>query len=148
MPTSSWEPCLTSLTTRPWNPAAASSGHGVLCEDVWESCVYFHLSFHPGSQTFKGRRHIFAHFIVPSTVPKSQSMVNIFSWISLIVVLCLFLNQNRSSFIYLFIYLVCVFIYFFYLMNFITFIGVQQSLQPNSIAFPSQTFSASSHPQP
>ena len=31
-------------------------------------------------------------------------------------------------------------------MNFITFIGVQQSSQPNFIAFPYQTLSASPHP--
>ena len=33
-------------------------------------------------------------------------------------------------------------------MNFITFIGVPQSSQQNFTAFPSQTLSASLHPQP
>ena len=39
-------------------------------------------------------------------------------------------------------------IFFNYLMNFITFIGGQQSQQPNFTAFPSQTLSASPTPQP
>ena len=38
--------------------------------------------------------------------------------------------------------------FFFYLMNCTTFIGVQQSSQPNFTALPSQTLSASPHPQP
>ena len=36
--------------------------------------------------------------------------------------------------------------FFYYSMNFITFIGVQPSSQPNFIAFPSQTLSASLQP--
>ena len=36
--------------------------------------------------------------------------------------------------------------FFNYLINFITFIGVQQSSQPNFIAFPSQTLSAAPYP--
>ena len=38
--------------------------------------------------------------------------------------------------------------FLYYLMNFITFIGIQQLSETNFKAFPSQTLSASLHPQP
>ena len=51
--------------------------------------------------------------------------------------------DNLFFLVWLFLYFVFYFLY--YLMKFITFIDAQQSSQPNFIAFPSQTLSASPH---
>ena len=55
-----------------------------------------------------------------------------------------FVHRALENFAKQYLFLL-LFDFFFYLMNFITFIGVQQSSQSNFTAFPSQTLSASPH---